>query len=337
MLALLIALACQDEVKVTPKEKLEGAAAMPAVVSPDGKSILYFRQADRKFVYVLADADGKGARDLYASGVDWDDILNGTTGASTFSADGTRVAVLGTKDDQAHRKEKDPLRALACGLDGKAVKIDADGDALAVAFAGDRVIFIDSKMPEMEGESPGYKLKAWDGKATAVVLDVARDGAFSLTASPDGARAAFITMGADGMRVRVVDLKSGAAADSEAFRSDDVTFDGAPVIYWDAAGKGVYAHRCPVRGKKPFSLVRFDPEKALETLLEDKNVAVTAALDAEHLAVVLVDEKRGGVLRLADRKIFRLPENQWVLGGRGRRVVLYDQKAREARVAEIAW
>ncbi len=336
MIALLIALLCQDEVKVTPKEKLDGAVAMPAAFSPDGKSVVFFRQADRKFVYVLADE--KGVRDLYASPVDWDDILNVTTSASTFSADGTRIAVLGTKDDKSYRQEKDRLRALSCGLDGKAVKIDADGDALAVAFAGDRVIFIDSKMPEMEGESPGYKLKAWDGKTTTVVLDVARDSAFSLTASPDGARAAFITLGAEGMRVRVVDLKSGAAVDSEAFRSDDVTFDGPPLLHWDGAGKGVYAHRCPARGKKPFSLVRFDPEKkALETLLEDKDVAVTAVLDAEHVAVALLDEKRGGVLRLSDKKIFRLPENTVVLGGRGRRVVLFDSKAREARVAEITW
>ncbi len=322
LLALLLLL--QDEVKVVDRGKLESALQMPVAFAPDGKSILYFKRDGAKFVYALAGADGKPIRDVYTTAVDWDDMLNSTVGPSSFSADGKRVAALATKDDKGFRTERDRLRAAVCGE--KVEKIDAEQDALSCAFAGDKLLFIDGELVPN-----GFKLKLQDG---AVLHESATGLAFCLRASPDGARAAFlVAVDKKNCVLRVVDLKSKAVVDSEEFRSDDVTFDGPPLFYWDAEGKSLFAHRTPdAGGKKPFTLVRFDiASKKTEAVAED--VAVTAALDKDHLAVIV--EKRGGVLRLSDRKTFLLPEGLIIMGGAGRRVVVGDMKTHELRVVEL--
>jgi len=44
----------------------------------------------------------------------------------------------------------------------------------------------------------------------------------------------------------------GNAVDSEKFRSDDVTFDGPPLFYWDAESRGVFYHKSPEAPTDPY-------------------------------------------------------------------------------------
>jgi hypothetical protein len=183
----------------------------------------------------------------------------------------------------------------------------------------------------------------WDGKTTEVIHEDKGVGAAILRASPDGSKVAFLVLDTTNQRargefvLRVVDLKTKRAVNSEKFRSDDVTFDGPPLFYWDAEGKGLFYHQCPDQGgKKPCALMYFDVgKKKADRVLAEDNVAVLAILDKGHAAVLMLDRQRCGILRLSDRKVFPLPEGQFVFGGLGTRVVVADRKTRAVYCAEL--
>ena len=98
LLPLLLLTACTPtEVTLLMRGPLEGAAHMPVVVSPDESCLLYFKRVGEgnasKYVYCLAGSDGSSQRELFATPVDWDDMLNSVTSANAFSADGRKVVV----------------------------------------------------------------------------------------------------------------------------------------------------------------------------------------------------------------------------------------------------
>jgi hypothetical protein len=137
------------------------------------------------------------------------------------------------------------------------------------------------------------------------------------------------------LALRVVDLKTRKAVTSDRFQTNDVTFDGAPLFYWDGAGKGLYYHDAPM-GKQGFRLMRFDPAGGKsEAVLKAERVGVLAVLDREHLAVVDAENRHCGILRLADRTVLPLADEWEILGGQGRRLVLAHRRTREVSVAEF--
>lgn len=335
LLSLQAQPAQDKEVKLTPREKLADATLMPVVFSPDGKSVLYFKRTKKKFIYALADLNGKPVRDLFESPVDWKDLHNGVAAPYLFSGDGKRVAVLTTKEDKSFRTDHDSLRAAICDLEGKVTKIDADYDCISCAFAGDLLLFLDELLPTDRAE--GYRLRAWNGEDARTVNSSNDEMAVVLRPSPDASRVAFYILDGKGRgKLRVVDLKSREAVDSELFPCQDVTFDGPPLFYWDAEGKGIFHHRTPDGGgKTPFSLAYFDlTKRKIETIFENQDVGAVAVLDKDYLGVMQMKRNRGGVLRLSDRAVFSLPEGQHVVGGAGRRLAVLDMKTGEIRLAE---
>jgi hypothetical protein len=337
MISLLAALFClQDEVRITRHGKLDAAQGLPVAVSADGKRIVYVKKDGEAFVYMTADGEGKNAKELFKTPVDWDDMLVHYI-AGSISADGLKVAVATTKDDGGVRQAKDPIRVAVVGADGKAVKIESDLNwCSGFGWAGERLVFLDSA--DLRAEKKGYALRAWDGKKTEEIQDSGDEIGVVLQVSPDGSKAAFFTGEPrnGSFRLRVVDLKTKAVTDSEEFRSDDVSYDGPPLFYWDAEGKGLFYHACPAQGKRPFSLMRFDvAKKTAEKAVDEDDVAMMAVLDKEWVAVQRFEAKRAAVLRLADKKLLSLQGRVTVIGGAGRRAVIYDADTKEVAAATL--
>ncbi|MFC1706221.1 hypothetical protein ACFL59_05260, partial [Planctomycetota bacterium] len=251
-----------------------------------------------------------------------------------------RVAVAMTADNTSYRKTKSPIRGGWVDLGGKPTMAPGQGTCAGEAFAGDVLYYLDMPDVNPRGEG-GYRLMAWGAEdpETAVTGDTGR--AVGVTVSPDGGKLAFLEVRARrAVRIRVLYVKTRTVTDSEEFRSDDVTFDGLPMIHWDAKGEGIYYHACPRRGKKPWKLMRFDvASETSAPVVEQDNVGVFAVLDEDYLAVVFAPQDGGrhgcGVLRLSDGMIFPLPEGTFVMGGRGRRLVVFDRSTRTTSVYEF--
>lgn len=335
MFLILALLLLQNEIRVTKHEAIEAARGIPAAVSADGKRIVFIKKTGDAYAYWTADGEGRNAKEIFKTPVDWEDILVPFVSASMVSPDGARFAVATTKDDGGYRHSRDPIRMAVIDAAGKAVKMECTSHwSSGAGWVGSSLLFLDSADPR-SGET-GYALRAWDGKKTEEIASSKDDLGLLLQISPDGGKAAFfVGKPAEGrMRLRVVDLKSKASTDSEEFRTDDVTFDGTPMFYWDGAGRGLFYHACPESGKTPFHLMRFDLErKASAKVVEEDDVAVTAVLDKEWIAVYRRGTKRSGLLRLSDGKVHDLPEGLAVIGAGGRTAVVREKG--EVRVATL--
>jgi hypothetical protein len=328
----------EKTVKLVDLQPIFALVSNPVAFSPDGKKLLTLSRGRKDgLTYWIADANGENSRLLFVTPVDWNDAITGSFGSSVFSPDGKKVAVLTTKDGKLFRKEKDRLRAAYCDLEGQVTKVEAEGDAVSCAFAGERLAFLDG---DASGSTihPGYKLKIWDGKA-ASTLHEGPEVATSLVASPDGSRLAFLCGFPPGREtlIRVVELKSGKLIDSEKFPTRRVSFDGPPLIHWDHDGKGLFHHQVHDQdGKRKCSLAWFYVEKkTTETLLDRKGLALAAVLDQEHLLLSDFDKGISSILRRSDRKISPLPRGTFVLGGSGKKLVVCKAEELIPRVVEF--
>jgi hypothetical protein len=333
LLTLLICVQIQGpEIKLTPKEKIPGALLVPVVFSHDGSAILYFKQSSKDVVYALADENGKPVRDVFTSTVDIIDLHIASASGGLFSPDGKRLAALATRDDKYHRAG-DPVRAVI--VEGeKALKIDARDSVFACTFAGEKLLFIE----QATDKRAGYRLRAWDGAALETIHEsTAKEVAMTLRASPDGLRAAFLVYDERmRFRLRVIDLKMREVSESETFATEDVTFNGPPLIFWDSEGKGIYFHRTPGGGdRKPWAIEHYDvATKKSETLFNGNNLGIVVVLDKDFLAAIANEDGRGGLVRLSDRKFFPLGAGQVILGATAKRLVVGDAAAGEVRVCE---
>jgi hypothetical protein len=338
--ALLLA---QAEVTLTYREKLEGASRMPVAYSPDGKSFVYFKQYQEdgatKFVYMAAQSDGSRPRQLHATPVDSDDFLSSLTAPGMIAADG-RVVVLTTHNGRGLRSD-DPgkIRPALIDAEGKLARIDCElGWCGGAGFAGDRLVWLDTG--DFRGGDAGYKLKMLTQGGSEVLAAGENDVGVVLRVSPDGTQAAFFVADrakAGQVALRVVDLKSRRLASSPAFRTDDVTFDGLPVFFWDAAGKSLFCHVCTNQeARRPFELTRFDVAAARgSAVTRRENVGLVAVLDDDYAAAWLADGSGCTLVRFRDQKLFPLPTNGYILGGKGGHVVVADLDRNGVFAAEL--
>jgi hypothetical protein len=225
--------------------------------------------------------------------------------------------------------------------EGRMTKIDSElGAITGFGFAENELLFLDStSVRGPEEKARGYRLNMWDGKQQQTLLQSEEGLAAFLHVSPTKRHAAFLELNpAEGrFRLRVVDLKTGNASDSDWFSSGDYIFDGGPAFYWDAKGQGVFYHQCKGGwSKKPFSLMRYDLEtKTSAEVKTHANTAVVAVLDEDHLAVSRLPDASSGVLRLSDGKTFVLPDRSRVIGGNGRYVALVNIDTMKVDIARI--
>ena len=296
----------------------------PILVSPDGKSLLYafrVKEGEKSYsTYVRCDADGKNPVELANSGLAWDDMWAGIMDPAQFSSDSTRVLVGLTKDEASFRGGA-ALRAFVLDPEGKRTAVPGSrGTTMGFGFVRkDQVLTLDTGHLR-KGTGKGYSLQLWDGKAQTTLLSSEDERALVLRISPDRKRAAFLKIGARGqlgLTVVVYDLGTKKTHTSPPFRSDDVTYDGPPLICWDGASRGVFFHW--VRSKRDFDLCRFDPQTGkIEALAH--NLGVMAVLDEDRLAV-LQGRKSSGVYSLSKRTLTTFAEVPYLVGGRGDRVI----------------
>ncbi|MGE0707924.1 MAG: hypothetical protein AB7N76_14510 [Planctomycetota bacterium] len=348
LFALTAAAAAQDapppeqptepELELKVVGSLESPGGVPLAFSADGKSLVYVKcersepnaQGDRSraYIYVKAAADGSGATELFTTPVAWDDILVLYSSPGAISADGKRViAVTNHKDGVSYKKGF--LAPLVLEADGTRTPIATSmGGCMGYGFAGERLLVLEVK-PDWRKE-PGYSLEAWKGGKSETIHADPKAISLGLRVSPDGKKAAFLMVDpANGRNaiVRVIDLETRKATDSDSFRTDDFTFDGPPYVLWDAESKGVYAHASLTeKSKRPFGLFRVDATTGKrERVVDLENVGVTAVLGDGLLAVYMRDDTFRGaaVLRLADKRLFKLQKRDFVLGGKGKRLALF--------------
>lgn len=334
---LAVALSQAEGVKVTYQQRLDAAARLPAVFSPDGRRLLYFKQepaegegrSSQQFVYCLANVDGSQPREIFRSPVDWDDYLNTVTSNSAFAADGRRIAVA-TTDNGRKLREENPGKVVP-GIyqpGQKIVPVACElGSTGGFGFAGDDLVFLDTVGIN---SGVGYRLKINRGDRVEVIeKDDTQAAAFALRVSPDATRVVFYTSEqarSHLVKLRMVDLKTRRAVQSPQFRAEDVTFDGTPQLFWDAAGEGVFCHVSTNKDSKwPFELThyRFDTEKGF-VATPKRNIGASAVLDERHVSVWHPDARGCSVLRLPQRVLLSMPSQNYILGGRGNRVVVAD-------------
>lgn len=320
---------------------------MPVVVSPNGEQILYFSGDEKSdgdgrerttYFYTLAKIDGSDQRRLFETPADWDDFLNSVT-TSVFSADGKSIAVATTDNGKSLRAEMPGSAVPAiCSLDGKAQSVDCElGSTSGFGFAGNDFVYLDTP-GIIAGQ--GYKLKVLrDGKTQEIDSDKERV-AMCLRISPDGARVMFYTtehIHSTAMRVRLVDLKTGEKLDSPEFNTQDATFDGRPQLFWDATGEGFFCHVSTHQESKwPYELTHFHFATGKGFIASPtRNVGATCVLDDKHVAVWQPDGRGCSVVNVTNLEQYFMPENNYILGGRGRHVVVADLERDAIYCAEV--
>lgn len=347
LLCTAVLAAGQSQIHVTYQGKLADAARMPAVVSPDGRRLLYFAQEvmdeegrrRTRFAYCLADADGSNPQKLFRTPVDWDDYLNALISNASFSADGRHIAVATTDNGRPLRVE-DPGKVVPgiCDLAGNVRLVKCSrGSTGGFGFAGDELVFLDT--PGLNA-GKGYQLKVLgDGRQRNVDADTTR-AALCLRVAPDGEHAVFFTADearSAQVRLRMVNLKTGQLVESPEFRSQQVTFDGRPQLFWDAAGEGVFCHVSTHQNSKwPFELTHYDLTTGEGFVVTPtRNVGASCVLDENHVAVWHPDGHGCSVVDVHQRKAIAMPQHNYLLGGRGRRVVVADLDRDAIYAAEI--
>lgn len=341
-------LAGETPVKIEFHERLDTTARMPVVFSADGQWLLFFKRSAKEedgisqltFTYCLAKADGSASRALYTTPVDWDDYLNIVLANNSFSADGKRIAVATTDSGRGLRGES-PGQVVPGILsldDGRVTKVACElGATSGFDFAGDDFVFLDTTGIN---SGQGYRLKILKGDKT-ILLDDSKDRtAGNLQVSPDGTRAAFFTSihpRSEHLTLRVVDLQTGKTHDSPEFRSQDVTFDGRVQIFWDAASEGAFVHVCTDKESKwPFELTYYNFATGKGTIATpERNLGATCVLDKNYLVVWHPDVGGCSLLNIGKKTLLPLPDQNYILGGRGNRVVIADLDRDAVYAAEL--
>lgn len=339
-LPLLLAAAVlgQTDVKLTYHNQLEGAQRMPAIFSPDGTTISYFSRSvtpteegepQIKHVYNLADADGGNQRVLFESPVEWDDFLNAVTSDQMFSSDGKRFAVATTDNGQPMRAETNPGRPVPAIVtaDGEVEIISCElGSCGGFGFVDNGLLVLDTP-GLISGE--GYQLRLHASGESKVIQSEEKLAATCLRISPNGRRAAFFIsshVGSAMVRLRSVDLATGQPTDSPEFRSHHATFDGRPQLFWDDDSRGVYCHvSTHEQSKWPYELTHyhFDDRKGV-VASPQRNIGVSCNLGSGRLAMWHPESDGCSILDTRTEKMAQLPEYNYIVGGRGQRVVVAD-------------
>lgn len=337
VLLLAAVTAGQPQARLQYHHRLDRAARMPAVVSPDGATLLYFARAKGEdederqagWVYKLADVDGANQHALFETAVDWDDCLNALMSDAVFSADGQHVAVATTDNGRPLRDREDPGRAVPaiCTLDGKAQTVPCElGSCGGFGFVGDDLLVLDT--PGLISGT-GYRLTLHRSGKPQVIQQDDRWAASCLRISPDGRHAVFFIsphVGSSIVHLRFVELAGGKTHDSPEFRSQNATFDGRPQLFWDDAGEGVYCHvSTQERSKWPFELTHYNFRTGKGFVASpERNIGASCTLGHGRIAVWRPEADGSAVLDVADKTLFHLPSNNYILGGRGRHVVIAD-------------
>ncbi len=342
--AVTLSQAAEDlQAKLTYHHQLESAARMPVAVSPDGKRLLYFtrtrasgeREAKTGFTYMLADIDGGNPRALFETPVEWDDCLNTVMTDAVFSADGKRIAVATTDNGRLLRDGENPGRVVPAIVDLAVAEKDPStkpamtkcelGSCGGFGFLGDDLLVLDSP-GLISGQ--GYRLTLHADQSREIHADE-KAAASALRISPNGSYAVFFIsthVASSIVQLRFVDLETGKVVDSPQFRSQNVTFDGRPQLFWDAEGQGVFCHvSTHARSKWPYELThyRFADGKG-EVVAPSRNIGASSTLGEGRIALWHPEAGGCSVLDLATRKLFRLPEHNYIIGGRGNRAVIAD-------------
>ena len=340
-LLLSTALLGQGHAKLEYHQRLDHAVHMPVAVSPDGKKLLYFTRKttatdmeldseEAECVYTLADIDGANQRILFESPVE-EMFLNSLVTDRSFSADGKEIVVATTDNGQSLTNQQDggQLLPLVISQDGKNQRIKCElGSCGGFGFLKQGLLVLDT--PGLLG-GVGYRLSLHkDGEVQRIQSDD-KVAASCLRISPDGAKAAFFISShvASGVvRLRCVDLSSGKAIDSPEFRSHSATFAGRPQLFWDDTSEGVYCHV----STHPQSSW---PNEATHYNFDQQAGSVIPARRESHLSCTLGDglvgfwDLDGDTSSVWDSKtktFYQLPEGNYVLGGRGDRMVVADDE-----------
>ena len=325
------------EAKLTYHGRLKDALRMPVAVSPDEKKILYFvrvmeeaeGKARAKHAYQLADSDGSDQRLLFQTPVEWDDFLNAVTTQHAFSADGKRIVVATTDNGKSIRDQKNPGRAVPAIINeqGEAELVPcALGSCAGFGFLGNSLLVLDT--PGLVS-GQGYQLTWHKLSAAKVIHADEKAAAFCLRISPSGGQAAFFVsahVGSAIVRIRVVNLNTGEIEDSPEFRSHSATFDGRPQLFWDESSEGVYCHvSTHARSKWPYELTHYNfRTRSGKVVAPRRNIGASAMLGGGKIAMWHPDAGGCSVLYRSQSKLYRLPEHNYILGGRGERVVVAD-------------
>ena len=338
----------QTPVKLSYYEQLKDAQRMPVVFSPNDASMLYFTrtvdkssgEAKLKHTYHVADIDGKNSRAVFESPIEWDDFLNAVTTDHAFSSDGKRIVVATTDNGKGMRDQENPGRAVPAIVseDGKTEIIPCElGSCGGFGFMDGGLLVLDTP-GLISGQ--GYQLRLHnEGGAKAIQSDE-KVAASCLRISPDRRKAAFFVskhIGSAIVRLRQVNLETGDVKDSPEFRTYNATFDGRPQLFWDDASEGVFCHvSTREQSKWPFELThyRIDTQQG-EVVSSQRNVGASCTLGSGRLAIWHPESDGCSVLDTRSGKSISLPNHNYILGGRGNRVVVADLERNAIYAAQI--
>ena len=176
----------------------------------------------------------------------------------------------------------------------------------------------------------GLRVKAAQiGELSYAVYAPREAAASALRISPNGSYAVFFIsthVASSIVQLRFVDLETGKVVDSPQFRSQNVTFDGRPQLFWDAEGQGVFCHvSTHARSKWPYELTHYKfADGKGEVVAPSRNIGASSTLGEGRIALWHPEAGGCSVLDLATLKLFRLPEHNYIIGGRGNRAVIAD-------------
>jgi len=341
------------QAKLAYHGRLDDALKMPVMLAPDGEHFVYFARAmvdvdgeERlQHEYRLADIDGRNERALFQSPIEWDDCLNAVTTSAMFSTDGKRMAVATTDNGRAMRDRENPGRTVPAVLElsdagdsvtGEPKKIPCErGSCGGFGFVRNDLLVLDTP-GLLSGE--GYRLvlhgketlgEENEGDEPRVIHSDEKLAASCLRISSSGDHAVFFVsrhVGSSIVRLRFVELSTGQIHDSPEFRSQNATFDGPPQLFWDTAGDGVYCHvSTQQRSKWPFELTHYNFRTGKGVVAAPmRNIGASCTLGEGLLALWHPDANGCSVLDVADGTLYRLPDHNYILGGRGRHVAVAD-------------
>lgn len=320
-------------------------------MTPDGKSFLYLRRDETReeqppeYSYCLVDPQGESPRSVFTTAVGSEEILCMVINPSCISADGRSLLAVQSRDNRGIDGKQPAdihLVPVVAPLDGKGepVRLECErGSVTGVGFAGNDPLYLDAALP---GGKPGYLLKRVSGGQTKTIHQDPLVHAVVLNVSPSGRYAAFFVAKGDALtrgqaKLRVIDLQSGQAFTSPEFHAEAVVFDGPPLLYWDAAETGLYAHVSNTRhGRLPFQLTHWSFTTERGRLMTDKkNLALLSVLNDDWLVCWSHGAEQGGLLRANTGELWPLSGKILVLGGRGRHVVITNPEQEGVYTAEI--
>lgn len=324
-----------------PFLEVEPTATIPTGVlqfsfSPDGARLLSLRNGERRR-YELWLREAGQERRLCQLPFRGEGALPGYLGPRTWSADGSRVAVIAGEPGS-------PPRAGWLDLESGETRVVGTkfGASYSPGFHPTRPLLIYLNTPRWR-KALGATIYSWDLEKE-VEREIWTDvGAFvrGLTVSPDGARAAFFLVrpGAkrikgDNARLCSLDLETGELSEGPPADVEDFFVNDAPHFYWLDARRLIHyrteGHRFPV------ALETWDVvSDARERVLPPDRWVITAKLDADRLVVRNRKLGSAAVLKVRDKQLMLYGQNEVLVERAGLRAVLFDFKSKQAKFYDL--